>query len=64
MASWCGLGLNPILYFMLVVHGDTLGGGTVLQDGRSRGRFLMQSLGFFIDLILLAAPEPSSPLSR
>jgi hypothetical protein len=28
---------------------------TVLQDGRSRVRFLIGSLGFLIDLILLAS---------
>jgi hypothetical protein len=42
---------------------DTFGGGIALEVGRSRGRFLMGSVEFFIDLILLAAPEPSSPLS-
>jgi hypothetical protein len=63
MPSWPGQGLYPFLYFMLVVHGDAVGGSTALKVGRTRVRFPMGSLGFFIDLILLAAPEPSGPLS-
>jgi hypothetical protein len=62
MPSWRGLGLHPVLYFMLVVHGDSWWRhcttswkiASSIPDG---------SLGFFFDLILLAAPEPSSPLS-
>jgi hypothetical protein len=51
MPSWRGQGLYPFLYFVLVVHGDAIGGST------ARVRFCMGSLGFFIDLILLAAPR-------
>jgi hypothetical protein len=63
MPSWSGQGLYPFLYFMLVVHGDAAGGSTVLQVGRSQVRFPMGSMGFFIDLIFLAAPEHSGLLS-
>jgi hypothetical protein len=47
--------------FMLCTHlfwgvfVGTVGRGTVLQAGRTRVRFPMESLGFFIDLILPAA---------
>ena len=34
---------------MLGVHGDAVGRGTTLQAGRSRARFPMGSLSFFID---------------
>ena len=36
-------------------HGGAVGWGTTLQAGRSRVRFPMLSLDFFIDTILLAA---------
>jgi len=36
------------------LRGNAFGWNSVLQDGRSGVRFLMGSLGFFIDLILLA----------
>jgi hypothetical protein len=35
--------------------GDAVGWGTALQTGRSQIRFLMMSLEFFIDIILLAS---------
>jgi hypothetical protein len=63
MPSWREQGRYHFLYFMLVVYGDAVGGSTALQVGSSRVRFPIGSLGFFIDLILLAAPEPSGPLS-
>ena len=34
------------------VRGGAVGGGTVLQTGRSRVRFPMASLEFFFDIIL------------
>jgi hypothetical protein len=40
------------------VRGVAVGWGIVLQAGRSRVRFPMGSLGFFIDVILLAAVWP------
>jgi hypothetical protein len=58
MPSWSGQGLNPFLYVMLVVHGDAAGGSIALQVGRPQVRFPMGSMGFFIDLIFLAAPDP------
>jgi len=61
--SWCGQGFYPFLYIIFVVRGDAVDGNTALQVGRSRVRFPMGSLGFFIDLILLVAPEHSGPLS-
>jgi hypothetical protein len=63
MPSWRRQGLYPFLNFILVVHDDEIAGSTALQVGRSRVRFPMGSWGFSIDLILLAAPEPSGPLS-
>ena len=38
-------------------------GGTALQAGRSRVRFTMVSLEFFIDLILPAATWPLTEMS-
>ena len=35
------------------LRGGAVGGGTVLQTGRSRVRFPMVSLEFFFDIILL-----------
>jgi hypothetical protein len=40
------------------VRGGAVGWGTALQAGRSGVRFLMRSLEFFIDLIILAALWP------
>jgi hypothetical protein len=40
------------------VRSGAVGLGTVLQAGRSRVRFSMVSLDFFIDIILLAALCP------
>jgi hypothetical protein len=39
-------------------RGDTVGRGTALQAGRSRVRFPMVSLEFFIDIILPAVLWP------
>jgi hypothetical protein len=39
-------------------HGGAIGGGTALQAGRLRVRFLVVSLEFFIEIILPAAPYP------
>ena len=39
-------------------HGDVVGCGNALQTGRSRVRFPMVSLQFFIDIILPAALWP------
>ena len=40
------------------VRGSAVGWGTALQDGRSRFRFTMVSLEFFIDIIFPAALWP------
>jgi len=44
-------------------RGDAVGRGTALQAGRSRVRFPMISLKFFIGTILPAALCPSGRLS-
>ena len=36
-------------------HGGAVGSGTALQTGRSRARFPMVSMEFFIDIILPSA---------
>jgi hypothetical protein len=45
------------------VRGGAVGLGTAVQAGRSRVRFPMVSLKFFIDIILLAALWPCGRLS-
>jgi hypothetical protein len=45
------------------VRGGAVGWGTALQAGRSRVRFPMVSLEFFIDIILLVALWPWGQLS-
>ena len=49
---FCVFNYNTMLYRLTGAGGDSVGGGTALQAGRSRVRML--SLGFFIDLILPA----------
>ena len=44
--------------YMKAVRGDAVGLGTALQAGRSRVRFPLVSLAFFIDIILPAALWP------
>jgi len=45
-------------YEILGARGGAVGRGTALQAGRSLVRFLMMSLEFFIDIILLATLWP------
>ena len=42
----------------MAVRGDTVGRHSALQSDRSRVRLLIRSLGFFINLILLATVWP------
>ena len=51
------------IYIRKGVSGDAVGWGTALQAGRSRVRFLMISLEFFIDVILPAELWPWGWLS-
>jgi hypothetical protein len=48
--------LNP--FFIKIARGGAVGWGTVLQAGRSRVRFSLGSLGFFIYIILSVALRP------
>jgi len=50
--------INAFTGEWLGAHGGAVGGGTALQAGRSRVRFPMVSLEFFIDIILPAAYGP------
>ena len=50
-------------WYSMGARGGAVGWGTALQDGRSRVRFPMVSLEFFIDIILLAAVWPWGRLS-
>jgi hypothetical protein len=48
----------PVHKFIQAVRGGAVGWGTVLQAGRSRVRFQMVALEFFIDIILSVALRP------
>jgi hypothetical protein len=52
------LGVRGKVWVYVYIYGarsGVVGSGTALQAGRSQIRFLMESLEFFIDLILVAA---------
>jgi len=57
---WC---LIYLYTYLIGARGGAVGWGTALQAGRSRVRFPMMSLGFFIDIILPAALWPWGWLS-
>ena len=48
---------------ILRTHGGAVGGGTALQVGRSRVRFPMVSLEFFIDTMALGLTQPLTEMS-
>ena len=50
--------LNCVRFSIYLIAGGAVGWGTGLQAGRSRVRFLMLPLEFFIDIILPAALWP------
>ena len=52
-----------LTYIIVGVHGGAVSLGTALKVGRSRFRFPMVSLEFFIDIILPAALWPWGRLS-
>jgi len=65
-AEHCGRVVNNGLFYFKLVYittGDTVGSGTALQGWRSRVRFPMASLEFFIDTILPTALWPWGLLS-
>jgi len=52
-----------LIFLFPLLNTDAVGRGTALQAGRSRLRFLMMSLEFFIDITLPAALWPWDRLS-
>ena len=61
--KYCAYIYHLLTHRICGAHGSAVGWGTTLQVGRSRVRFLMVSLEFFIDIILPAALWPWGWLS-
>jgi len=57
------MGFNSGFKGLMGARGGAVGRGTALQAGRSRIRFPMVSLEFFIDIILPSALWPCGRLS-
>jgi hypothetical protein len=54
---------NSLINYIRGARGSVVGSGTMLQAGKTQVQFLMRSLDFSVDLILLVAQWPWGGLS-